>query len=440
MEVYCKGHDLRHRMSDERVGAVALVSLGWMLASVLGLLLTRCAQQAPTLVCDSVPAGAEPKDALTLARHYEQDEPFRRRCLESSLINPENGYAKARLAHYTAESWGRLPVASFPTRPVVAADLGKPIPSPDPSWEVVPSGNAPKTQAELRARGEQMFLRFPAQIERSMISVLREKDGPERYGLWQSRDSVGGLVWVALPGGVFPALSCSSCHASVDADGTLRAGVPNHRLDLGKAIDDYTHMPSLYSTWGSGRIDIAADGRDNPVVIADVRAVRYQSYLHRNANVKNSLVALALRVETGLIVAHHNAVRPKPADAFALAYYLWTLGSQLDAKAATRHPGRDVFEKHCGRCHRGSSLAGTPILPQAINSPVADMPSVARGTGRVQIPSLLGVSARARLLYGGEAHGLEALLDPNRESGGHYVGKQLSPEERHTLLAYLKQL
>lgn len=285
-----------------------------------------------------------------------------------------------------------------------------------------------------------MFTRFPAQVERSMIPVVRDKDGPSRYGLWQTKDSVGGLVWVSLPGGVFPALTCSSCHSSADGNGKLRRGVPNHQFNIGKAKDDYTQMRSLYSTWGPGRVDIAADGKDNPVVIADVRAVRFQRYLHRTANVKNSLATLALRVETGLIQAHYGAVRPERRDAFALAYYLWTLGDDFDTNAPKRHPGRPLFVQHCASCHQGAAHAGKPVSAESMLSPVAKMPSAVRGTGNLQTTSLLGVSNRTLLLYGGEAKGIHELLDPNRTLGGHSIGKTLSEMERRSIEAYLQVL
>lgn len=355
-------------------------------------------------------------------------------------MNRQNGYSKVRVAHYNEQGWGSLPVADFKTRPVLPTDLGKPLPTPDATWSKIPNGAFADSLEGLRLRGEQLFTRFPAQVERSMIPILKDKDGPARYGLWQTSDSIGGLVWVALPGGVFPSLTCSSCHSSVDSDGKLRLGVPNHQIDLGRAKDDYNRQKSLYSTWGSGRVDIAADDRDNPVVIADVRAVRYQQYLHRTANVKNSLTALALRVETGLITAHRNAVRPDRSDAFALAYYLWRLGDGLGAEATLTRPGRPAFAQHCARCHEGEAHSGKPVLPETIESPVAAMPSAARGTGTVQTTSLLGVSDRKRLLFGGEAWGLDALLDPNRKVGGHYVGRQLSAVERNAIKGYLEGL
>jgi mono/diheme cytochrome c family protein len=403
--------------------------------------LTCCTEKSSRqALCEFAPASSGRAETLKLAERFENDAAFRRSCLEQSLVNEKNDYAKIRLAHYSQNDWGSLPVAAFKTRPIVPADLGKPIPAPDATWSAVPSGTFPANEEGIRQRGEQMFTRFAAQLETSMIPILRDHDGPARYGLWQTSTSVGGMVWVALPGGVFPGLTCSSCHSSVDSHGNLRHGVPNHQFDLGRAKDDYVHMQTLYSTWGPGRVDVAADGEDNPVVIGDVRAVRFQQYLHRTANIKNSLAALALRLETGLILAHQKAVRLTPQDAFALAYYVWTLGEGLYTDAPMRHPGRRVFERHCASCHEGPAHTGKPVSPEIIESPVASMRNAARGTGKMRPPSLLGVSDRKRLLFGGEADGIDGLLDPNRSKGGHYVGKRLDDAERRAIKGYLESL
>jgi mono/diheme cytochrome c family protein len=405
------------------------------------LLLVGCTGlRAGRLGCAAGPALSATGDPLELAERFAKDAAFRRECLEESLVNLDNDYASARLANYDEQHWGSLPVAAFKTRPVVPADVGRPVPAPDASWRAIPEGAFAASLDGLKRRGEQMFTRFSAQIERALIPVLRDKNGPARYGLWQTADSVAGLVWVALPGGVYPSLTCSSCHSSVDGEGRPRPGVPNHQLDLGKAKDEYLNVRSLYSTWGPGREDIAADGRDDPVVIGDVRTVRLQRYLHRTANVKNSLPALALRVETGLIQAHYGSVRPERIDAFALAYYLWTLADGFDTEAPSRHPGHAVFKRHCGSCHLEPYLAGDAIPAASIRSPVANVPNSARGTGTVRTPSLLGVSARRWLLYGGEAQGIDGLLDPDRKQGGHYVGGELDETQRRAIAEYLKTL
>ncbi len=397
------------------------------------MLLVAC--RRPQVAGD--PCFAEATDVVALAGRFEKQADFRRDCLVRSLGGKQNQYTRDRVKHYHDSDWGQLPVLTFKTRPVLPSDLGKPAPAPDDTWQTVPVGAFPDTPDDLKRRGQQMFTRFPAQIERSMLPVLRDASKPDRYGLWQTDDSVGGLVWIALPGGVFPSLTCSSCHASVDDRGELVAGVPNHRFDLGKAKDDYVNARSLYSTWGPGREDIAFDGKDDPLVMADLRPVRFQSHLHRTANVKTSLATLALRVETGLITAHMAAVRPARKDAFALAYYLWTLGDSL--RQATQPPPL-AFQRHCGTCHKGPALAGESIPPSAIHSPMADMPNTARGTGLVRIPSLLGVSDRSLLLYGGEAKGIDDLMAPARREGGHAFSASLSIQEREEISTYLRSL
>jgi mono/diheme cytochrome c family protein len=402
------------------------------------LLLAGCTAKAAAHA--AAPARTAPAEELKQADRFAKDAAFRRHWLEESLADRESGYARERLAHYTEADWGRLPVAQFPTRPIVPADLGRLPPRPDGRWQAMPSGPLPASLDGLKRRGEQMFTRFPAQVERALLPVLRDTDGPARYGLWQTRNSVGGLVWVALPGGVYPALTCSSCHSSVDAKGRIRPGVPNHRFDLGQAKDDYVREKTLYSTWGPGRVDLAPDGQDNPVVIADLRPVRFQRHLHRTANLRNSLPALALRAETGLILAHQRAIRPEPGDAFALAYYLWRLGDAFAAQMTHPRAAPPAFARNCGPCHQGPSLVGDTLAPEFLQSPVATMPSSARGTGRLRTPSLLGVSARRWLLYGGEAEGIDGLLDPGRTRGGHTFARGLDAAERKAIADYLKAL
>lgn len=380
------------------------------------------------------------RDVLGLARRFERDPAFRGTALADSLVNKQNSYSRVRLAHYSDSEWGRLPVGAFYTRPIVPSDIGKPPPTPNGSWSVVRSDAMPNTREELVELGRRMFTRYPAQIESSLFPILKDRDALSRYGLWQTDDSVGGLVWAALPGGVYPAFTCSTCHSSVSQSGKLKPGTPNHQFDLGKAKDDYLGTKSLYSGWGPGRLDIAPDGKNNPVVIGDVRAVRFQTHLHRTANIKNSLLALSLRVETGLILAHRKVVRPERRDAFALAYYMWRLGDQFSPQTAMARPGRRIFEAHCSTCHKGSALAGPPVPADSIASPMAEMPSTARGTGNVRTPSLWGVSGRALLLYGGDAKNFDALLDPERKTGGHYQGKHLSNAERTILKEYLRTL
>jgi hypothetical protein len=387
-----------------------------------------------------VPAPSAASEDLKLADRFAKDAAFRRHWLEESVVDRESGYARERLAHYNERDWGSLPVAAFKIRPVLPADLGRSAPRVDSSWHSVASGASPASSQALKQRGEELFARFPARVERALLTALRDKEGPARYGLWQTHDSVGGLVWVALADGTYPALTCSSCHSSVDRAGRLRPGIPNHQLDLGRAKDDDRNAKTRYSTWGPGRVALAPDGSDDPVVIADVRATRLQRHLRRTADLRNSLPALALEVEIDLVLAHARAVRPDRQDAFALAYYVWTLADGLAAQMPRRQPAPPAFARHCGPCHKAPSLAGDSLPVDFMQRSVSNPPGSARVAGRLRTPSLLGVSARHWLLYGGEAEGIEGLLDPRRIRGGHYMAGRLDDDERKAIADYLKAL
>ena len=63
-----------------------------------------------------------------------------------------------------------------------------------------------------------------------------------------------------------------------------------------------------------------------------------------------------------------------------------------------------------------------------------------RGTGGYRIPSLRGVGARTWLLHDGSARGLDALLDPARETPGHDPGRALDSVDRAALLSFLRAL
>lgn len=403
-----------------------------------------CGEKKTGVVPHGTVNDSESDDIVTLAIRYKNDAGFRRKILEDSLVNPSNRYAQIRFANYERNKWTQLPEACFLARPVVRADVGATVPTAPQktgdAWESMEASSYEISEKNLLRRGEELFTRYPAQLAPSMVKALESAGAVSRYGLWQTDGSVGGLVWMVLPGGVYPAVTCSSCHASVDARGEYRPGRPNHLIDSGKVKDDFYGRRTLYSTWGPGKVDVAGDGENNPVVIADVRTVRFQTHLHRTANVKNSLEALAVRIETGLIMAHRQSIRPTSLDAFALAFYLWSLGDAVKSLPPASHPGRSVFERHCGNCHQGTGLSGQPVPTERLNSPVAEHPSSVRGTGYLNCVSLRGVSDRGRLLFGGEATGIDAMFDPQRKAGGHFFGNRLSESALRDLKAYLNAL
>ena len=369
---------------------------------------------------------------------YLEDPRFRRQALEDSLVNPENGYSRTRLKRYTEQKWGALPVWTPRVRKITPADIGAGYPRPDFSFEAI-DANEPMDNDGWMRLGEQMFTLYPAQIEPAMRVALTDPRAPSIFGLWQTDDWVGGLVWVELPDGVQPALTCATCHASVSASGEVISGLPNYDFNLGSAIDAHQRKRTRNSDWGPGRIDITGDGIFNPTVIADIRPVRFQSHLQRAATIKNTLSALAIRLETNIISITGGAVRPPRESILALALYLWRLGDTLPPPPS-HHAGQAVFDTQCASCHTPPGFGGSPIPIEDVGTPNAVGISPYRTTGMYQTPSLRGVSNRRQLTASGAFSSLKALLAESRTTPGHPYHRTLSQSERTLLLDFLNEL
>jgi mono/diheme cytochrome c family protein len=262
------------------------------------------------------------------------------------------------------------------------------------------------------------------------------------YGFWIEDTLIRGTVWAELPsGGVAPFLTCAGCHASREGD-RLILGKNNADLDLEAAAADYYGGGAAVTSSGrAGRLDVTADGIDNPTAITDLRAVRWQRHLHRAATLNNGLIALAVRIETLLITALEESARPPRQLAFAMALFLWNLQAQpLSEPNALSRRGQLVFDAHCAHCHAPPGFSGerVPLEVVGTDRTVGDSPE--RSTGSYRVPSLRGVGDRKRLFANGAVFDLRELLDPARGVSGHGYGLTVSLEQRDQLLAYLNTL
>jgi mono/diheme cytochrome c family protein len=208
----------------------------------------------------------------------------------------------------------------------------------------------------------------------------------------------------------------------------LVAGLANAALDLG---------------WGPGRLDVTTIDGHEPVKIPDLRPVRWLGYLHADATVRQrDVIALAIRIETLVITAHHETVRPPPMIALALATYLWSLAPAAPPaphSIAQRH-GAELFAARCAGCHAGTGFTGEPVAIARVGTDPTVGRSRERGTGSYRVPSLRGVAARGSLLHDASVHALAELLDPARTAPGHRYGTSLPAADRADLVAYLSTL
>jgi mono/diheme cytochrome c family protein len=419
-----------------------------------------CAVVASGLGCGS---GDEPATPDQLERFLGSGPQFiesterRRQALERSLVNPQNGYSRLRLDNYALErgGWDALGVWNPPVRPMTTDDLGGfedgPYTITDGPFEPAfsrPNERSPAkwTHEATVELGRHLFERYPVQLAPAMSAAVASSDRAEELGVWtDERDRLGGLVRVRLPDGRESfSVTCATCHGSPDAAGRLIYGRTNARFDHDKIARVHAGG-GAESAWGPGQIDVTPDGVDNPTAITDLRAIRFQSHLHWAATLENSPEALSVRIETLIITSHGQAVRPPREVAFALAYYLWSLGEDVDAAqplGLAEQRGQTLFDEHCSTCHYPDATTAGTAAPALIGTDTAVVDSPMRTTGRWRIPSLWKVAERSQFLHDGSVASLDDLFDAARlqDTPGHVFGTDLSPSKRRDLIAYLQTL
>lgn len=396
-----------------------------------------------------------------------------RQALEASVVNPRNAYSALRLARYqsgTAGDWARLPVFNPPAEAIAAGELDQPAGASTTALSAaaaplaLPPDATSLDEAGLLALGRQAFARYPTQLAGYMRVALSSRTAAARYGLWvDPAAGVGGLVRARMPDGtVWLAVTCATCHTARAADGRLTDGLPNAALDVGRAALESQGIPAETSSdpraaWGPGRLDVSTSTGTEPARIPDLRPVRWLTHLHQDATLRGSdPVTLAIRLETLIITASNQAIRPPRIVTLALAAYVRSLGDALPtpAEAAAASPaGAAVFAGSCAECHAAPGFTGPPVGLSTIGTDPALGRSADRGTGTYRVPSLRGVGSRGPLLHDGTIPSLAALFDPARLSPGfggrlhgtgpvrgHVYGLRLSDSDRGALLAYLQHL
>ncbi len=406
---------------------------------------------------------------------YLTDTAYRRATLVASLVNPENGYSRLRLASYEtgeAHDWARL--AEWNPRVDV-------VPSRELDDEGGVRGSAPFTQGAhalaisdealagderaLVALGAEAFFRYPLQLAPAAEVAAASRASFARYGFWTDDvHGAGGIVRAEMAGGErLLAYSCATCHAT-SRDSGLVVGLTNEKLNLGQLAFDFASRSGpapagaeRFLSWGPGRNDVTTNDGREPVKMADLRPVRWLTHLQADASVaQHDRATLAVRIETLIITSHAASVRPPRAVALGLAAFIWSLADALPAPrslSAQEARGAEVFSNTCARCHVPPALTGPPVPLDVVGTDPAIGLSSERGTGTYRVPSLHGVGSRAALLHDASLPSLAVLFDPARirpeftggRHGpgavvGHPFGLSLDDATRADLLAYLATL
>jgi hypothetical protein len=399
---------------------------------------------------------------------YLRDRGHRRAELERSLVSKTNDYALRRLAHYATgakDDWEKLPEWNPLVSPVRISDFGASAAYrlDDATPLVITDAARAGSREALIALGRAAFARFPAQAVSSAEYALLSPDLAARYGFWTSEASgVGGLVRAEMAdGSASLEMTCSTCHAR-PSGADVEPGRPNVDLDLGRLMADTegaepSGMGAALRGWGPGRLDVSTSTGLEPVKIPDLRPVRWVPYLQVDATVrKGDLDALAIRIETLIIVSQNEVVRPPREVALGLATYLISLGTDLPPwlpESSDELRGADAFDTVCATCHVPPEYAGPPVTIESIGTDPTVGRSADRGTGMYRVPSLRGVSTRGPLLHDGSLRDLDSMFDPARLDA-HYSGGRLAPGpvrghsyaldwsagDREALLAFMRTL
>jgi cytochrome c5 len=407
---------------------------------------------AALAACKTDPAG--PSDG----ERYLTDPAARREMLVASLVNPDNGYSRLRLAYYEtgkSDDWALLPEWNPRVSVIGASELDGGIHASAPLGA---DARALDPKQDLVALGADAFFRYPVQIAPQAEVAGASRASFDRFGFWSDEaHGAGGLVRVELNDGTHAlGYTCATCHAS-QRNGSLVIGVDNEKIQLGDlalAAAGPGAPPNLvaaWQTWGPGRNDVTTTIGTEPVRIADLRPVRWLTHLQADASVaQHDMATLAIRIETLIITSHERSIRPPREVALGLAAYIWSLADALPTPKASA--GEAVFRSHCSACHSQPALTGAPVPLAAVGTDPKIGLSADRGTGTYRVPSLHGAGTRGALFHDASIGSLEELLNPARVEAdyaggrrpgavvGHTYGLDLDEDSRASLVAYLQTL
>ncbi len=269
----------------------------------------------------------------------------------------------------------------------------------------------------------------------------------------------------------------------------------DERVERLRTSTDFTALGALVLGNGGGAFTRTNGSPFYGTKVPDLHTTHYSRYLDATGTHKlrgpediaryAALVTGADAMEFG---PYH--MRPETQRSIPFRYadeVLYAIGMYVMSLEPPRNPnsaspdvvirGERIFHREgCVRCHRppnyttgGLTLAvgyrmpaNHPNRSDVLHASARTDPGLAvstrKGTGFYKIPSLRGVWYRSRLMHDGALASLEEMFDPARESPeyqprgwnpfavqkraipGHPFGLDLSPDEKQTLIAFLRSL
>src|SRR5260370_18612290 len=156
---------------------------------------------------------------------YLDEASFRRGELVASLVNPDNGYSRLRLARYASgdtNDWDLLPEWNPAVESIAALELDAPGGASTTSLSTgasplgLPDSIASEDDPKLIALGQAAFARYPAQLAPYLGVALTSRSAAAKYGLWvdERRGARGPVRTRMADGTVAVSLTCATCHAA----------------------------------------------------------------------------------------------------------------------------------------------------------------------------------------------------------------------------------
>ncbi len=407
------------------------------------------------------------------ADRFANDDAYRRRALEASLVNHANTYSQQRLGSYALvdRGWDALPVwnpRSIPVSATLAAQLERgempELGERTPLWD----GVVPTTRDGWVALGKRVFFEYPMRAEVYMEWGLTKPAVAAAIGVQRTGDGAipGLVVFGNIDGTTRVGITCAICHSAM-RDGELVVGAARREFDYGRLRIDYfedTHAfvePELarrMGTWGPGRADVTEDNDEDPVAIPDLWGLRDEAVLTQAGTINHdSPLALAIRQDTQLTHSNHQRIRPPRELAWALAMYLYTLAPpprSPHGSVAQWIRGAGIFAaSNCADCHNSPAYSGRSIPARRVGTDPALANGHGRGTGNYRVAPLLDVANAGPFLHHGAVSSLAELFSPARlapdyKAGrlgpgaipGHAFATDLAADDRDALIAFLEIL
>lgn len=406
----------------------------------------------------------EPSENDDLER-YLSDPQFRREVVMRDLSEVQNDYGNAVLLYYSipGQAWEARPIQRQSSAPLTVGLAEQIAETKTITFDPTASSMLPETLSDSEQErielGRRAFHEYPAVVD-SNVEILARKGLLDDVGFIAVDGVYNGVRVVEAEGEPRLALTCSMCHSSTLADGTLSAVMASRTFDLGRLylaarLDADGELP----VWdqnedtlpllelGRGRSDTQPDGVFNPYAFPDLGGLVDMPYLHHTSNWRHSSTAtLAVRVETTFASDVLLGGGRVPRElAWATAEYLRSLPPPPPAEPGDGpdvQRGAEVFaEQGCDGCHTPPLYTSDRLVTveEIGTDPAAGLDS-SRATGHYRIPSLRGVGRTAPYLHHGAIASLDALFDPAREEPGHAFGLSLSETDRAALIRFLRSI